>query len=240
MLALVLDRSHAVLLDGDHVIDVAASTARPLVDVQTSLALRGVTVRSPAGSRAHADGAGRDFVFIVERFAAPAGMTWRPLRELAASDAIWELYGVLVLGGWQPPTRELDVWAFGNEPEMAAKLVHLVTCGTKRVTMGWVEAAERDGSPLAYEGGVSVVTDGYGYPRCVLRSVEVRVVPFAEVDEASAAGEGEGDLTHADWREAHVAYFSGEAAQLGLVFDDRARISVERFEVLHVVGRRDG
>ena len=119
---------------------------------------------------------------------------------------------------------------------MAAQLVHLVACGSKRVTMGWIDAAERDGTPLAYEGGVSIVTDGFGYPRVVLRSVEVRVVPFGEIDAASAAGEGEGDLTYEDWSEGHVAYFTREAAQHGLAFDDRARIAVERFEVLHIVG----
>ena len=45
--------------------------------------------------------------------------------------------------------------------------------------------------------------------------------------------------THADWREGHIAYFTREAERHGLVFDNRALISVERFEVLHVVGRAD-
>ena len=55
----------------------------------------------------------------------------------------------------------------------------------------------------------------------------------------TAAAEGEGDLGYEDWREAHEAYFEGEGQSLGLSFDERALISVERFEVLHVVGRAD-
>jgi uncharacterized protein YhfF len=167
-------------------------------------------------------------------------MTWMPLRDAAATDdTLWNLYVELVLGGWSPPTRAVDVWSFGNRPEMAATLVHLVACGAKRVTMGWIAAAHKDGTPLAIEDGISVVTDGFGYPRVVLRSAEVREVPFGDIDAATAAGEGEGDLSHADWREGHLEYFTKEAAQHGLAFDDRALISVERFEVLHVVGRAD-
>lgn len=235
MLALILDRTHAVLLDGDHLPDVPVSGPQAMHTVEQAFAARGLVLPSPAGSRARADG-GRDFAFVIDRVDAPAGMTWRPIRELAGDDAVWSLYIATMLGGYTPPTRALDVWFFGNSPEMAAKLVHLVMCGTKRVTMGWVDAAERDGTPLAYEGGVSIVTDGFGFPRVCLRSAKVEVMRFDEVTAAHAAGEGEGDLSYADWREGHTAYFSREGEKLGLAFDVSARISVETFEVLKVIG----
>ena len=240
MLALLFDRSHAVLLDHGRVPDLRLDGTRPMVCVESWFAKRGLALPAPAGSRARADGNGRDFAFVIEHVEAPAGMAWRPLSEVfAGDDAAWQLYVELMLGGWTPPTRALDVWSFGDRPEMAANLVHLVACGEKRVTMGWVDAAKRDGTPLPREGGVSVVTDGFGYPRVVLRTVEVRELPFDMIDAAAAAGEGEGDLTYEDWREAHVAYFTREAARVGLTFDERALIAVERFEVLHVIGRAD-
>jgi len=204
--------------------------------MEAAFAARGLDLPSPSGSRARADG-GRDFAFLIDRIAAPSGMIWRPLIDVVGDDAAWQLYIELVLGGYVPPTRAFDVWSFGNTPELAAKLVHLVACGVKRVTMGWIAAAERDGTPLAREGGISIVTDGFGYPRLCLRSTEVRVVRFDVITPADAAGEGEGDLSHADWREGHIAYFTREAAVHGLVFDDSALISVERFEVLQVIGR---
>ncbi len=237
MLALLLDRAHSVLIEGDGLPEVSLDGPRPLLTLEAALAARGLYLPAPAGSRASADGRGRDFAFVLDRVEPPSGMQWRPLREVVATDdTIWELYVELLLGGWAPPTRSLDVWFFGDRPEMATQLVHLVACGRKRVTMGWVDAAQREGTPLPVVGGVSVVTDGFGYPRLVLRSTAVHIVPFAEVDATSAADEGEGDLTHADWREGHVAYFTREAARLGLTFDDHARISIERFEVLHVSG----
>lgn len=238
MRVLILDRTHRVLCDGDRIMELSVDDQRPLRMVQAALAARGLVLPAPAGSRAGQDG-GRDFAFVIDHVVAPAGLVWRSLREASSDGAVWQLYVELMLGGWPPPTRAVDVWSFGDQPEMAAQLVHLVTCGAKRVTMGWIQASERDGTPLAYEGGISIVTDGFGYPRIALRSVEVRTVPFGEVDVASAAGEGEGDLTYGDWREGHVRYFTAQAAKLELAFDDRALISVERFEVLHVIGRAD-
>jgi uncharacterized protein YhfF len=238
MQALVLDRAHAVLLDDGQVPSCPLdSGARPLRTLLAHFANRGLVLPSPAGSCPRADG-GRDFVFVVDRGPAPLGMSWRPLREVSADDALWRLYVTCVLGGWEPPTRAIDVWSFGNEPQMASQLAHLVVCGEKRATIAWIAAALADGSPLAYVGGVSVVTDALGYPRVVVRTVEVREVAFDDIDAATAAAEGEGDLSYGDWRENHLAYFHAEAASHGLAFDPSARISVERFEVLHVVGRR--
>jgi uncharacterized protein YhfF len=55
----------------------------------------------------------------------------------------------------------------------------------------------------------------------------------------TAAGEGEGDLTRADWHDSHVTFFTGQAARHGLVFDDTILMAVERFDVLHVIGARE-
>jgi uncharacterized protein YhfF len=226
VLALILDRSHAFV---DPVPDIAPVGDRPLVAVRA--ALPAIELPAPSGSRA-CDG-GRDFVFVVDRAAAP-GAAWRPIRE--SNEATWQLYIELMLGGYEPPTRAVDVWSFGNRPEMASQLAHLVTCGVKRVTMGWNAASARSGTPTAYEGAINIVTDGFGYPRVVVRSADVRVTPFDEVTAADVVGEGEGDLSYADWREAHERYFRAEAARYDLTFDGTVELSVERFEVLHVIG----
>ena len=231
MRALLLDRTHHVLVTDHGLPEIPLDGPRLIKSVKAHFARLGIPLPHAAGSRPSADG-GRDFAFVIDRVPAPAGHTWRPLREVSTDDAVWSLYVALMLGGFEPPVRTVDVWSFGDKPEMASQLVHLVVNGQKRATMGWVDAAERDGTPLAVEGGVSVVTDGFGYPRCVLRSADVRVHAFRDVPAASAAAEAEGDHTYEDWRETHTAYFTAEGANLGLTFDDSARISVEHFEVL--------
>ena len=68
---------------------------------------------------------------------------------------------------------ELDVFHFGNTPELAAKLAHLVVKGVKRGTTCWLAAVERDGSPVPRVGTVSIVTDGFGYAQCAIRTERV-------------------------------------------------------------------
>lgn len=236
MRVLVLDRTHAVLVDAQGALpEVAAAGDRALPPVGAHFARLGLTLPPPVGSRPAADG-GRDLVFVLDRVPAPPGLAWRPLREVSGDDDLWSLYVTCALGGWEPPSRALDVWSFGDGPEMAARLLHLVAAGDKRATACWVDAARQDGTPLPAPGGTSVVTDGFGHPRVVLRTVAVEHRRFADVDAALAAAEGEGDLSLADWREGHHAFFAGEAAKLGLSFTDDALIGLERFEVLHVVG----
>jgi uncharacterized protein YhfF len=243
MRVLVLTRTHECLLAGGTLPDVAApADGWPLRAVEAMLAAHGVRVPYPTASRIAADGrGGRDFVFVLggERPAAPAGFTWRALRDAAADDALWSLYVDGMLGGWAPPTRAVDVWSFGNAPEMASRLVHMVACGRKRATAGWTRAAERSGVPRAVLGSVSVVTDGFGMPRVVLRTTTVEQRRFADIDASFAAAEGEGDLSYGDWREGHEAYFSREAAAYGLTFGPDDVIDLVHFELRCVVGNVD-
>lgn len=227
MRALVLDRTHNVLAD---LPDVPNTGDRPLLALEAKMPFE---LPLACGSRPNPRG-GRDFAFVIDRAKAPAGSRWISLAEI--DDELWELYVAVMLGGYRPAVRKLDVWAFGGDAEMASQLAHVVATGAKRVTMGWIALSERTGTPLAYQDGLSVVTDGLGYPRFVLRSTDVRVLPFSEIDAATAAGEGEGDLTRADWHDSHVVHFSGEAAKYGLTFAEDAMMSVEHFEVLHVIG----
>ena len=82
-------------------------------------------------------------------------------------------------------------------------------------------------------GDHSVILDGAGRPVAVIRATEVRVLPFAEVDEAFAYDEGEGDRTLAWWREAHWAFFSRQCAARGEVMDEGQPVVLERFELLY-------
>jgi uncharacterized protein YhfF len=227
MRALVLDRTHNVLAN---LPDVPLTGARPLQALEAAMPL---ALPAPAGSRPNPRG-GRDFAFVIDHAAAPADSRWLTLPE--ADGELWELYVALMLGGWRPPHRKVDVWSFGHGPEMAAQLAHLVACGEKRVTMGWIAGSQAAGIPLPYEDGYSIVTDGFGYPKLALRTVEVRETRFCDIEAATAAAEGEGDLTRADWHEGHVAYFTRQAARHDLAFDENALLAVERFEVLHVIG----
>jgi len=124
-------------------------------------------------------------------------------------------------------------WYFGNTLEMALELGQLVISGKKTATasLAAVNSFKPHEAPIF--GGYSVVTDINGVPGAVIRTVEVRHLPFNEVDAQFAADEGEGDQTLEYWRDAHWRYFSRESAELGIDFDEQSIICCERFEFLY-------
>lgn len=124
-----------------------------------------------------------------------------------------------------------DVFAFGDGPAMADELLGCVLHGPKRATAGLLIEHEAAGEPLPSAGAYAVVLDGAGRPRCVLRTTEVRVVPFAEVDADFARDEGEGDRSLAWWCQAHRAYFARACARLGREFGEGLAVVLERFEL---------
>ncbi len=211
--------------------------SRPLAALQEAAQLDlGIPLGLPVGM-SDAAGAALEFLFLLPRVIAG----WEPLREWApVDDEGFRLYVASMLGGWEPPTRELDVFYFGDGPELAAKLAHLIVKGVKRGTTGWVDAEEREGSTVPYVGMVSIVTDGFGYPQCAIQTERVEYLRFADIGAEHAWAEGEGDRTLESWREGHRAYFHREAAQLGLTFTEDVQVFFEHFRVLAVFGRADG
>ena len=147
-------------------------------------------------------------------------------------DAFWHQFCDLADLARNHP---FQAWAFGDGPGMADELAALVIDGSKRATAGLVAEYEAAGDPLPEAGEYSVILDGVGRPVAVIRATEVRVVPFAEVDEAFAYDEGEGDRTLAWWREAHWQFFSRRCEARGEVMDERQPVVLERFELVYAV-----
>lgn len=130
------------------------------------------------------------------------------------------------------PAVPYQVWYFGNSSEMASELAELVLSGKKTATAASVAMNKLRPEDAPVADGYSVVTDFEGSPLCVIRTEEIREIPFEEVDEIFAAEEGEGDLSLEHWRRVHRDYFTNEARQHGLQFDERSMICCERFKIL--------
>jgi uncharacterized protein YhfF len=118
-------------------------------------------------------------------------------------------------------------WGFGNSEQMMTDLALLVRDGPKRATASLV-SDYCDGEPFPRAGDLSVILDGSGEPVCVIRTTQVEVRRFGDVDADFAWTEGEGDRTLEDWRDGHLRYFAAE----GHPIDDSSEIVLERFELL--------
>ncbi len=124
-------------------------------------------------------------------------------------------------------------WQFGYGVEQGDRLLAYVLSGPKRATTGALWTYEHQGTELPRTGDFSVVTDGSGVARCVLRTTSVNVAPFDQVDEAFAFAEGEGDRTLEYWRRTHWDYFVKELAGFGRVAVPDMPVVCERFEVVY-------
>lgn len=140
------------------------------------------------------------------------------------------LHGVAVEG-------RHDVFAFGDNPATQDELAELVMTGPKRATAALVLEFEAVGDPLPVPGVHSIVLDGRGRPRCVIRTTQVEVRPFREVDPAFAWDEGEGDRMLASWIDDHRRYFTRACDRLGHRFDEDMPVVLERFELVWVPAR---
>lgn len=146
--------------------------------------------------------------------------------------------------GWYvgtTPTEALrpPAWSFGASPEQADHLLRLVLDGVKTATSSALWDYEAEDDPLPTGGTLSIVLDGDDHPRALIRTTDVSVVPFDEVDEGHAAAEGEGDRSLAYWRREHERFFT-EHATHERGFSTDMPVVLERFEVLVPVTLRPG
>ena len=139
----------------------------------------------------------------------------------------WAEYcGATGLAASPPPPAE----AFGDSRELADELCALVLHGPKRASAGLLADYEHEGAALPRVGGHTIVLDGSGRPRCVVRYTEVRLGPVSSVDDAFAWDEGEGARTRVSWLAEHRAFFGRRCQALGLVYVDACTAVFERFE----------
>jgi len=150
-----------------------------------------------------------------------------PTSDPAAVAAFWaDARPGLGLSGPVP-----DAWAFGGTPAQADELLDLVRRGVKTATSSAFWDYEAEGEPLPLVGRLDVVTDGGGLPQALLRTTDVRVVPFDEVSADHAYREGEGDRSLAYWREVHERFFATYASH-DRGFSPQMPVVLQSFEVL--------
>lgn len=126
---------------------------------------------------------------------------------------------------------DYDLVAFGDGPEMADRLLDLALRGIKRATASLARSYTLQTLPRV--GGLVVVLDGRGRPRCVWRTTEVTVKPLDQADAAFARDEGEGDRSLAGWLAGHRDYFARLCAARGWPMSDRVAVVFERFEIVY-------
>lgn len=138
------------------------------------------------------------------------------------------------------PETPYEAWSFGDSPAMADELAGLVVHGPKRATAGLLAEYEAEGEAIAEVGQLSVITDGRGRGICVIRTTEVRILAYRDVDQGFAWEEGEGDRSLAHWRAVHERFFRRSCARIGVAWHPGLEVVCERFQVVWPPESADG
>jgi uncharacterized protein YhfF len=152
---------------------------------------------------------------------------WERARIKAKANPVPGYLGVTAADTVTPPA-----WSFGATPEHAEELLALVLEGTKTATASARWDYDAEDEPLPQTGDLSIVLDGGGAPRALIRTTEVVTVPFDQVDAEHARLEGEGDRTLATWRDIHQRFFT-EHRSHDREFSSDMPVVLERFEVVY-------
>jgi len=138
----------------------------------------------------------------------------------------------IVVGQTVSETVPPQAWSFGDEPELAERLLDAVLAGDKTATTSAQWDYDAEGAPMPVVGELSILLDGASHPRALIRTTSVETRAFGEVDEDFAAAEGEDDRTLESWRAGHEAYFRRNLPE-GREFSEDMPVVCERFELLY-------
>lgn len=127
---------------------------------------------------------------------------------------------------------DYTVERFGDSDALADELLACVLDGPKRATAVLVDDFRVVDEPLPRLGSHWIACDGSGRPRLVIRSMELRIATFDDVDAAFAYDEGEDDRTLASWRVNHRRYWERTCAARGATWSESDEIVLERFRVV--------
>lgn len=148
-------------------------------------------------------------------------------------DRYWSQF-IESLPASQPrPVRYLGASYFGTRPEGAREIADLVLAGIKTSTGSLRWSYDFGRKPLPQAGDLSIVTDGFDHPLCIIETSEVQILAFDEVDAQFAYEGGEEDRTLESWRRMYWSYIVSECARINREPTSKAPIVCERFRVVY-------
>lgn len=147
-------------------------------------------------------------------------------------DLFWKKF--LVETNQNETTKYIDVFHFELTEKLANELLQLVLIGQKKATASSLLAYEIEGTRVPEVGDLSIVTDWEGYPKCVIQTTEVTIIPFKKVTYDICKREGEDD-TLESWQKGHERFYRAEGKALGYEFTEHMPVVFEDFEVVYKV-----
>jgi uncharacterized protein YhfF/N-acetylglutamate synthase-like GNAT family acetyltransferase len=136
----------------------------------------------------------------------------------------------------------LPAFGFADPGPLRDELTRLALGGRKVATAGLRVEFELDGEPIPEAGDLSALLDSSGRRVAVVETTSCRVIRLADVDDAHAIDEGEGDANAHEFRVSHERYWNGSLDRLRerlgdptFAIDGDTEITAERFRIVGIV-----
>ena len=127
-----------------------------------------------------------------------------------------------------PVVDSLRSIEFGTPGESRTRLVDFIINGNKRATAGLLHDYTEEGEPVEHVGECLAMVDNDGKHVATLRVTRVEITRFADVPDAFALAEAEGDLNASDFRASHLEYWT----RAGEVITDDTQVVQVYFDLL--------
>ncbi|GKV55822.1 RNA-binding protein [Sporosarcina sp. NCCP-2222] len=144
----------------------------------------------------------------------------------SAAKEYWDQYW----GSEEKPDK-VSAWMFGDTPDALAQKVII---GQKTATCSAYVLYETENEPLPEVNEYSIILNSLEEPVAIIKTIEVTLTPFNEVNEEFALAEGEG--TYEEWRLIHERFFKEALSTAGLPYSSEMLLVCERFELVDVKG----
>lgn len=156
-----------------------------------------------------------------------------PEPQTQSIDRLWAQFlrsDALEKWGLAPnPDGPVDAIRFGDNEADVNECLHWVMIGQKRATSPSLWSIESGLDRMPEVGDLNVVLDWQGRARCVIETLAVEQRRYADVDEAYAWLEGEGDRSLAWWQRVHEGFYWRERGDPAWTFDPQMWLILERF-----------
>jgi uncharacterized protein YhfF len=146
-------------------------------------------------------------------------------------EEFWDLY-LSSIGANIPSRPNLEVSIIGDETN-AEELLALYLSGKKTAGSSLEKDYIQAGDDLPQVGNYWMVLDSSNAPKCLLKTVRVEYTRFSDIELRIAIAEGEGDLSLAYWRKAHIDFFTPYLAQLKISNLESEILVTEFYELVH-------
>ncbi len=144
---------------------------------------------------------------------------------------MWDRYSLTM--NESPKNTTYEAWHFCYDEANANELADLVLEGTKRATASLHLLYEIENEKLPQPGDHDIIINWAGIAKCIIKTTDVRVIPFNEVSKEFAFREGEGDKSLDYWQKVHKLFFSKELTDLGKEFKEDMPIVCQEFELIY-------